>query len=110
MSYLEAVTPALVGSIPVFLAWLVGIALAVRMVRRGGGKAEYLLLTGCVLMFVATIVSPLLAGLSIQMVQRHELQRASMVSALPASILRMVGIVCLVCAFWIRWKSKQPAQ
>jgi len=35
MSYLEAVTPALVGSIPIFLAWLVGIVLAVRMVRRG---------------------------------------------------------------------------
>lgn len=110
MSYLEAVTPALVGSIPIFLAWLVGIVLAVRMVTRGGGKAEYLLLTGCVLMFLATVVSPLLTGLSIQMVQEHELQHASMVSALPISILKMVGILCLICAFWIRWKNRQPAQ
>ena len=116
MSYLELVVstlPSLLVSIPVLLAWLVGIVLAVRMVRRGGGKAEKLLLIGCSLMFVAQVVRPFLQGLAIWLVAEYGMTRAGtsgLVISLPTSILSMAGIVCLIFAFWMRWKSKAATQ
>ncbi len=108
MNYLELVRPALLGNIPILLAWLVGIVLAVRMLRRGGGKAEKLLLIGCSLMFVAQIVRPFLTGLALWLVHEHGMTRASasgLAFSLPITILSMAGIVCLVYAFWTRWKT-----
>ena len=115
MSYLELVVsilPSLLISIPVLLAWLVGVVLAVRMLRRGG-KAEKLLLIGCSLMFVAQVVRPFLQGLAIWLVAEHGMTRAStsgLVVSLPTSILSMAGIVCLIFAFWTRWRTKATTQ
>jgi len=113
MNYFEVVGHTLLGNIPILLAWLVGIALAVRMLRRGGAKAERLLLIGCSLMFVAQIASPFLTGLSLWLVHEQGMSRASasgLAISLPISILSMAGIVCLVYAFWTRWKSKGATQ
>ena len=112
MNYLELVRPALLGNIPILLAWLVGIVLAVRMLRRGG-KAEKLLLAGCSLMFVAQIVRPFLTGLALWLVHEHGMTRASasgLTYSLPISILSMAGIVCLILAFWTRWRTKSATE
>ncbi|MBA7700913.1 hypothetical protein ES703_109639 [subsurface metagenome] len=109
MNYLEVVGPAFLGNIPMLLAWLVGIVLAVLMLRRGGGKAEKLLLAGCSLMFLAVIVRPFLTGLALWLVAEHGMTRASAIGltfSLPNTILSMAGIVCLILAFWFRWKTK----
>ncbi len=113
MNYLDAVGPALLGNIPMLLAWLVGIVLAVRMIRRGGGKAEKLLLIGCSLMFIAQIVNPFLRGLALWLIAEQGMSRASasgLALSLPISILGMAGIICLVYAFWTRWKTKVATQ
>ncbi len=112
MSYFDAVGPALLANIPMLLAWLVGIVLAVRMLRRGGGKAEKLLLIGCSLMFVAQIVNPFLRRLAIWLVSEQEMTIASIsaIFSLPTSILSLTGIVCLILAFWIHWKTKSATQ
>lgn len=113
MNYLEVVGPAFLGNIPMLLAWLVGIVLAVRMVRRGGGKAEKLLLAGCSIMFVAQIVGPFLSGLALWLVHEHGMTRASasgLAFSLPITILSMAGIVSLIYAFWTRWKTKGATQ
>jgi len=107
MNYLEVVGPTFLGNIPMLLAWLVGIVLAVRMLRRGGGKAEKLLLAGCSLMFVAQITTPSLAGLAIWLVSEQEMTMPSIsaIFSLPPSIFSLAGIVCLILAFWTRWKT-----
>ena len=111
MDYLELVSPAFLGNIPVLLAWLVGIVLAVRMIRRGGGKAEKLLLAGCAIMFANQIVRPFLIGLSTWLVHEHGMSRvgaSGLVLSLPIGILSMAGIICLIWAFWLRfWIRKQ---
>ncbi len=109
MNYLDTVVPGLLGSIPLLLAWLVGIVLAVLMLRRGGEKAEKLLLAGCSLMFVAQIVKPFLMGLTLWLVGEHGMTRVSALGlafSLPNAILSMAGIVCLILAFWFRWRTK----
>ncbi len=113
MDYFDVVVPGLLGSIPLLLAWLVGVILAVRMLSRGGGKAEKLLLAGCSLMFVAQIVRPFLTGLALWLVAEHGMTRASALGlafSLPNSILSMAGIVCLILAFWTRWRTKAATQ
>ena len=113
MDYFDVVVPGLLGSIPLLLAWLIGIVLAVRMLRRGGGKAEKLLLAGCSLMFVAQIVRPFLTGLALWLVAEHGMTRASasgLTYSLPISILSMAGIVCLILAFWTRWRTKSATE
>ncbi len=113
MNYFDVVVPGLLGSIPLLLAWLVGIVLAVLMLRRGGGKAEKLLLAGCGLMFVAQIVRPFLTGLALWLVHEHGITRASasgLTYSLPISILSMAGIVCLILAFWTRWRTKSATE
>ena len=95
------------------LAWLVGIVLAVCMLRRGGEKAEKLLLAGCSLMFVAQLLRPFLTGLVLWLVAERGMSRASasgLAFSLPVSILSMAGIICLVFAFWTRWKSKSATE
>ena len=64
MNYLELVGPSLLRHTPELLGWLVGVILALRMLRRGGGKAEKLFLIGCGLMFMTQIVIPFLSGLA----------------------------------------------
>lgn len=114
MNYFAVVVPHLVGNIPVLLAWLVGIALVVHMLRRGGGKAEKLLLTGCSLMFVAQIASPFLSGLALWLTVEHGMMSrasvAGLVVSLTLGILNMAGIVCLILAFWTRWKTTAATQ
>ena len=113
MSYLDTVVPALLGNIPMLLAWLVGIVLAVLMLRRGGGKAEKLLLAGCSLMFLAVIIRPFLTGLALWLVAERGMTRdgaAGLAFSLPISILSMAGIVCLILAFWTRWRTGAVVQ
>jgi len=113
MSYFDAVVPALLGNVPILLAWLAGIVLATLMLRRGGGKAEKLLLAGCSLMFVARIASPFLAGLTVWLAAEREMTRAAasgLAFSLPVTILSMAGIVCLILAFWFRWRTKTATQ
>ena len=113
MSYFELLAstlPFFLSTIPGLLAWSVGIILAVRMLRRGGGKAEKLLLIGCILMFTLQIVSPFLQGLAIWLTVGEpgmtRAQVAGLVLSLPRGILSMAGIICLVFAFWTRWRTK----
>jgi len=105
------------GYLPALLVWLFGIALAVVMVRRGGGKAEKLLLAGCCLMFITALARPLLSGLVQSLIFEEgmsNLSRAQMMSlfiSLPRGVLNLGGFICLVCAFWVRFiiRGRVPA-
>ena len=95
------------GSIPEFLAWGIGIALAVIMLNRGGSKAEKLLLSGCCLMFAAQFISLFIHGLTPwlreQKISAAEIGLIRSISAVPA----LAGFVCLVIAFWVRFRRKK---
>ena len=98
--------------IPEILAWLFGIVLAVLMVRQGGGKTEKLLLAGCSLMFLARLASPLLNEF-VQSLPRNGMSytevawRMSLIIGIPTSILMLAGLVCLIWAFWVRFRIKR---
>jgi len=88
------------------LAWLAGIVLTVLMLKRGGGKAEKLLLTGCAVMFVDTLFISIRKGILPWLMNEHGMTLIG-VSSLhwTQSILSLAGIVCLVIAFWMKFRS-----
>jgi len=91
--------------IPAIVAWLVGIVLAVLMVRRGGVKAEKLLLAGCSLMLftqvIATIIRGMTPWLQEQSLSAQQFGLVLSISAIPS----LAGFVCLVIAFWVRFRT-----
>jgi hypothetical protein len=98
--------------IPEILAWLVGILLAVLMLRQGGGRAEKLFLVGCSLIFIARLASPLLSELVQRVTTQRDMSHLAIAQTmgwvrLPLSALGLAGLVCLVIAFWVRFKARQ---
>jgi hypothetical protein len=93
--------------IPEILAWAVGIVLAGLMVRRGGVKAEKLLLAGCSLMLFAGVMAVLLRGMMPSMrewsISAQEMGIIYSSSALPS----LAGLICLIIAFWVRFRAKR---
>jgi hypothetical protein len=111
MNYLEVLGTTLLGalaSLPIILAWLAGIIISVRMLRRGGGRAEKLLLIGCSLMLAGQIIRPFLTALALWLTaenMRMTVATMGLTLSLPRGILDMAGIVCLILAFWFRWRA-----
>ena len=97
--------------IPELVAWGIGIALAVLMVRRGGGKAEKLFLAGCSLMFTVQLARPLLSELIQSLLLKQNMSNIDIAGTmgltinLTFSVLTIAGLVCLVWAFWVRFRG-----
>ena len=72
MNYLQEIGISFLARLPYLLAWLVAIVFAVIMLRRGGGKAEKLLLAGSSFMFLIQVITPFLGGLARWMVYEQE--------------------------------------
>ena len=109
MSYFEMVVPILLRNTPELLAWLGGTVLAVSMLRQGGGRAEKLFLAGCSLMFVIHLAGPFLSGL-VSLLLREGWRTPQTVGPflqLPMGILGIAGLVCLVLAFWVRFRPRK---
>ena len=113
MDYFEVIGPSLLRHTPEILAWLVGIILALRMVRLGGQEAEKLLLTGCSLMFVIQIIGPFLSGLVWWLIHEQGMSRAlasGLAFSLPVGVLGVAGLLCLIYAFWLRFRVRRQGQ
>ena len=111
MDYFASVGPTLLLKSPMFVAWIIGVVIAARMMKRGGGKAERLLLIGCCLMLAESLVSPFSTVLMLWLIAQQSMpgQRASFIMSLtriPLAIISLAGIVCLVYAFWIKFRAR----
>ncbi len=101
--------PSLLRNLPDLLAWLTGITVAVMMLRRGGGRAEKLLLIGSGLMFTERLLSPIILALLINRRDESGMSFAQIAGwgSLPFALLILAGIVCLIWAFRIRFRIRK---
>jgi hypothetical protein len=109
MNYFEIIGLAFIRNIPLLLAWLVGIILGVQMVRRRRKKAEWLFLTGCILLFVVQGIHPFLIGFTQSLISEQGfsgIKIAGLVQSIPLAVLNLSAIVSLVYAFWILFRKK----
>ena len=106
MDYLVQVGISFIARIPYVAAWIVGVVFAVKMVRRGGQKAEKFLLLGCGLMLLNQVIMPFLGALSNWMVHERGMPVSAIgIAQIPTGLLSLAGIVCLVYAFWVKFKK-----
>jgi len=88
------------AAVDIFLAVLftAGIVIGTRMLKRGGGKAARLILIGCCLLLVQSLIYPFSSILTPDM-PWLAVTRISLV------IISLTGTGCLVYALWIKWSS-----
>jgi hypothetical protein len=93
---------------PSVIVWGLALVLAVRMVIRGGGRAEKLFLTGSALIFAYQIISPLITRLWGLSAAANHLSYSSVgwILSLPGILLGIPGFILLVLAFWFRFWTK----
>lgn len=111
----QAIDISLLRYIPDLLAWAIGIAAAIIMVRQGGLKDEKLLLAGCILMLLAPLGGLLLQGWLVPLFRERdmnfiELTRnwAWITLNIAVSLCSLAGLVCVVWAFLVKfWTKKQ---
>ena len=100
----------LIMATPYLAACIVAIIVAVIMLRRGGGRAERFLLSGSCLMLVSTLVSIPIAAIVPWLIESgvSRVEAASVISgfSLFRGLIALAGIVCLIYAFWIKFKVK----
>ena len=108
------VASSILRNIPGLLVWLAGIVLAVIMLRRGGGRPEKFLLTGCCLMFVEQLFSPFVnylfgVNMAAENVSRLDSARTyGLIRMIYTTVLGLPGIILFVWAFWVKfWKGKE---
>ena len=108
----------LIGIAPFLAAWIVVIVLASLMLRRGGGKAERFLVAGASLMLAKTLFGGFSANiralLQLRLVVERGWDQPSLIPIFTAidifiGCIGLAGIICLVYAFWIRFKARSTA-
>lgn len=100
----------LVSVAPALVFWIAVIVLAAIMLRRGGGRAERFLVAGGGLKIIGNLLSiPTVAIVPWLVVRGYSMDSAvSLVEyyGIFLNVISMVGIICLVYAFWVKFKSR----
>ena len=114
LMYFASVGPTFLFKSPILVAWIVGIVIAARMLKRGGGKAERLLLIGCCLLLAEMLISPFAQVFTIRLIEERTIAVQSIgitlgIAGIPFAIIGLAGIGCLIYAFWIKFKIKYEA-
>jgi hypothetical protein len=98
VSYLMASLAQLAGKAPALIFWIGVIVFGSIMHGRGGGRAERLLIAGGGVKILAGLLSILLAFVTFWMVNRG------------SSMQEAAGTLCLIYAFWVRFKEWKTAE
>lgn len=94
--------------IPSILVWGAALVLAIIMLKRGGGKAEKLLLSGCVIMFLVQLIAPVFRELIIPFIDEQGMSPQTIGwFNIPSAIFGLAGLVLLIIAFWTRFHRKK---
>jgi hypothetical protein len=103
----------LIMAAPYLVAWIVAIIVAVIMLRRGGHRAERFLLAGSCLMLTTSLLSVPIPAIVSWLVEggASRVEAASVISGfnLFRGFIGLAGILCLIYAFWIKFKVKSNA-
>jgi len=103
-------TAGLINTAPSLAIWIAAVILATVLLRRRGGRAEKFLLAGAALMLVNSILIIPGGAVVPYLVERGATMTDASSAIWSLNLLRgvigMAGIVCLVYAFWVKFKTK----
>ena len=99
----------LMGSAPALILWIAVVIFATIMLRRGGGRAERFLISGAGLKIISNLL--ILASFAILhwlINKGYSMDYANSVVSgygIFCKVVGMAGIICLVYAFWVRFRQ-----
>jgi hypothetical protein len=106
--YFDLALGGLVGAAPALVFWIAVIVFAVVMLQRGGGRPEHFLMAGAGIKIIGNLLRIPATFITLWLVDRgYSIDYASSVSnycGIFLNIIGMAGILCLVYAFWIKFK------
>ena len=108
--YGHVVAGGLLASVPALVGWIVAVVLAAIMLRRGGARAERFLLIGASLMLLGAFLDIPTPALSIWLSVARGMTNVETalwlsIFGLIRGVISLAGIICLVYAFWVKFKS-----
>jgi hypothetical protein len=96
---------------PALVLWVTVIVLAAILLRRGGDRAERFLILGASLKIVSNLLGLAAFGILHGLINRgYSITYANSVVfgyGIFCNIVDMAGIVCLVYAFWVKFKVRK---
>ena len=103
-------TVGLINTAPFLIVWIAATVIAAVLLRRRRGKAEKFLLAGGVVMVVNSLLMIPGVVVSSYLIERGATMTDAASTASSLNLLRnvigMAGIICLVYAFWVKFKTK----
>jgi len=108
--YGSAIVGGLLSSIPVLVGWIIAVVLAAIMLRRGGARAERFLVAGTLLMLAQSLITALIAAITMWLTFGRDITNVEMASVMGAfglirGLIGLAGIICLVYAFWVKFNQ-----
>ncbi len=99
----------LIGVAPALVLWIAVIVFAAIMLRRGGGRAERFLVAGAGLKIISNLLGIPTGFIPIWLIDRGYSMDSAVSIASNCGIflnaIGMAGIICLVYAFWVKFKA-----
>ena len=100
---------ALAAMTPVLLFWTAVIILGAIMLGRGGGRAERFLIAGAGIKIIGNLISVPSSYFTFRLLAEN-FNTDSVITInqgihIAANIVGMAGIICLVYAFWVKFKT-----
>ena len=107
--YTGIVVGGFLSSAPPLVGWIIAVVLAAIMLKRGGARAERFLLAGTSLMLVQSLVTALTSAIVTWLTSDRDITNVEIASVMGAfgllrGIIGLAGIICLVYAFWAKFK------
>ena len=100
----------LMGNSPGLVFWTAVIIIAAVMLRRGGGRGERFLMAGAVIKLTGNLLGMPVALIPIWLRSRgYSMDSAVSIASncsILLSVIGMLGIICLLYAFWIKFQEK----
>lgn len=98
-----------VGAAPYLAGWIAVTVLAVILLRRGGGRAERFIIAGASLKLFSGLLNIPAAAIVPLLVQGGAnityASSAAFIYGIARSVVSTAGIICLIYAFWVKFKS-----
>lgn len=108
--YVQVITGGLFSSAPALVGWIVAVVLAAIMLKRGGARTERFLIVGACLMLLTSVLAIPTQALNLWLhtglgMPNTEIAFWLSMYGLIRGLISLAGIICLVYAFWIKFKT-----
>jgi hypothetical protein len=106
MSFLEYLLPLLTSTLAMAL-WIAVIVFGAVKLKRGGGRAERFLIAGGSIKLAGNLLIVPMLVITSRIFNQDYINSVHTAYSILRDAISMAGIICLVYAFWAKFKAKE---